>query len=232
MNRSLKLSSHKQKIFFSSDFHLNHNKPWVVQARGFQTIEEHNDAIFSKVNELVGPNDVLFHLGDFCLNTTEEQFFGLLGRFTCQNIINLWGNHPNPIWKIYQTGIQTLQLQSGNVPFSGRILLNDDLAPGKVEIYPYRIKNMVLVGNSLELFIDGIPVVLCHYPLRVWNFLKEDAIQLSGHSHYNDEERRTDYTFHKALDVGWDGHQKPLSWQEILTIMDKKEKILIDHHGK
>ena len=39
------------------------------------------------------------------------------------------------------------------------------------------------VGHYAEIEVDGIPLVLCHYPLRSWNRQSKGAWNLHGHSH-------------------------------------------------
>ena len=39
------------------------------------------------------------------------------------------------------------------------------------------------VGHYAELEVDGIRLVLCHYPFRSWNGQHKGAIDLHGHSH-------------------------------------------------
>ena len=44
-------------IWFTSDLHLGHDKDFVVQARGFETVEEMNAEIIRRWNERVYPDD-------------------------------------------------------------------------------------------------------------------------------------------------------------------------------
>lgn len=39
------------------------------------------------------------------------------------------------------------------------------------------------VQPYLELVVDGVALVLCHYALRTWNSMSRDALNLHGHSH-------------------------------------------------
>jgi calcineurin-like phosphoesterase family protein len=49
----------------------------------------------------------------------------------------------------------------------------DTLAfPGWASVQPY-----------VELVLDGVPLVLCHYPFRTWNGMYKGAWNLHGHSH-------------------------------------------------
>ena len=59
-------------IFFTSDPHLGHDKDFVVQARGFETVEEMNVEIIRRWNERVYPDDDVYVLGDLTLGDVEE----------------------------------------------------------------------------------------------------------------------------------------------------------------
>ena len=59
-------------IFFTSDPHLGHDKDFVVQARGFETVEEMNAEIIRRWNERIYPDDDVYVLGDLTLGDVEE----------------------------------------------------------------------------------------------------------------------------------------------------------------
>lgn len=66
--------------------------------------------------------------------------------------------------------------------------------------------------------LDGEPpVVVCHFPLAVWDRKYYGAWHLHAHSHSNYEAEG------KILDVGVDNHDfYPLSYDEVKEIMDTK----------
>ena len=59
-------------IWFCSDWHFCHNKPFLYEPRGFTDIEQHDKAVVLRHNELVAPDDDVYVLGDCCLNDTER----------------------------------------------------------------------------------------------------------------------------------------------------------------
>lgn len=59
-------------IFLVSDWHFNHDKPFIYETRGFKTIEEMNEAIIQRHNALVQPNDDVYVLGDLALGGVGE----------------------------------------------------------------------------------------------------------------------------------------------------------------
>jgi calcineurin-like phosphoesterase family protein len=69
-------------------------------------------------------------------------------------------------------------------------------------------------ADLVDIVVDGITVVLCHYCLRVWNKSHFNSWHLFGHSHGRLP------ALGKSLDVGVDGHGfSPWSWEEIKAYM-------------
>ena len=58
-------------IYFSSDLHLNHNKPFLYEPRGFKDIYEMNEAIINNFHKIITPEDDLYLLGDTMLGNLE-----------------------------------------------------------------------------------------------------------------------------------------------------------------
>jgi len=197
----------EQRIFVTSDLHLGHQREFVWKARGYNSIQEHDNGVIQILNETVRPNDILLFLGDFCLNTPFAQFDTYLDKIACQNIWSIWGNHNNPHEKnVYRKLV------------------------GDKEQYPVKYKNMTYYGHYLEAILNGQFVVLFHYPIWVWNEMKNGAWMLCGHSHYSFPHTKADNVYGKILDVGWDGHGKPWNLQEITDVMNSKRFVALDHH--
>jgi calcineurin-like phosphoesterase family protein len=228
MNKVLKFRQTENcKVYITSDLHLNHNKPFVWEARGYKSSEEHTKLVIDKINSLVRSSDILIDLGDFCLNTDEKGCNELLSKIQCQNIYHIWGNHSNPLWRIYQNEVKKFiehyETSMGNC-------LAD--CGEEIEIYPFRWRNIVFIGNYVEFVIDGKYFIGSHYPMYVFNYMKDNASHLCGHSHYNLELSQADNESSKILDVGWDGWGKPLTLEEVMTVMNKKKALVVDHHAK
>ena len=200
------------RFFVTSDTHFNHNKDFVYAARGFNSIQAHNEGLINKINERVKENDTLFHLGDFCLNSTEEDFENFLSRINCRNIYFIWGNHNHPLEKIYRREVKKL--------WGGT----------DVEVYPLRYKNIVFWGSYQEVIIDDKFCVLSHYPIKEFNHMKHGAYMLCGHSHGGNPISQKASTDGLYLDCGWDEHGAPLLFSEVVAIMDGKKKTSIGHH--
>lgn len=208
----------EQKVYWISDPHLGHNPKWqtpIWMARGFESQPAHDAGIVANINARVRPNDILFMLGDFCLNTTVNQFDIYLDHINCRNIYSLWGNHNNPHEKaVFRKG-----------------MTGERVGPFHVETYPYQYKNMIYVGHYVEAAVNGQMIVMAHYPFYVWNEMQHGAWMLCGHSHNGCELSRAETLTGKILDVGVDGHAcMPWSFDEIRAVMNKKQIMTNDHH--
>lgn len=99
-------------VWITSDTHYHHTNicrgitRWrtqdgnipIDQTRNFQDIDEMNSTIVNNINQKVGPNDTLIHLGDFAFGGFDKigQF---LDRLVCKNIHIVLGNHDQHITK-------------------------------------------------------------------------------------------------------------------------------------
>lgn len=80
-----------EKIYFTSDSHVNHSNIIKFCKRPFENIQEMNQELIRKWNEKVPKDGIVFHLGDFswggynAWKDFREQLNG--------NIILIKGNH-------------------------------------------------------------------------------------------------------------------------------------------
>lgn len=80
-------------IYFTSDLHFAHDKPFIWKARGFSSVEEMNEEIIKRINSRVSPIDDLYILGDVIMGESDktiEYLNRLNGRITI-----IRGNHDN-----------------------------------------------------------------------------------------------------------------------------------------
>lgn len=61
-----------KNVWFTSDFHLSHDKPFLWEPRGFSNIKEMNEAIVENWNSVIKPDDDVYNLGDLALNDMDE----------------------------------------------------------------------------------------------------------------------------------------------------------------
>ena len=60
------------KVFFTSDTHFYHGNIIRFCNRPFKDVEVMNETIISNWNNTVRQDDIVFHLGDFCLGGSAE----------------------------------------------------------------------------------------------------------------------------------------------------------------
>lgn len=54
-------------IWFTSDHHFGHKQVITFSKRPFADVEEMNEAMIARWNEKIGPEDHVYHIGDFAL---------------------------------------------------------------------------------------------------------------------------------------------------------------------
>lgn len=79
-------------IFVCSDFHFNHNKDFLYEPRGFSSIDEANEEMIRRYNEVVKEDDIVYILGDLGLNATGEEICDFVSRLKGKKYLAL-GNH-------------------------------------------------------------------------------------------------------------------------------------------
>jgi calcineurin-like phosphoesterase family protein len=128
----------------------------------------------------------------------------------------LWGNHPNKHLKqIYKPLVQSIL---------GKLYSEEH------QIYPLRYKNIIYIGDYAEIVVNGQFITLSHFPFSVWHKMEKSSWHLCGHSHYNFQPSMAEDSTSKILDVGWDGHKKPWSFEEVAEVMATKSVPVVDHH--
>ena len=90
------------KIFLTSDWHFCHDRDFVWKERGFNSVDEMNEAIVERHNSLVKDEDEVYVLGDLMLMDNEkgmELFNKMKGQFYI-----IRGNHDtNARLEFYKT---------------------------------------------------------------------------------------------------------------------------------
>jgi len=201
----------ESRVWFTSDWHLGHNRDFVWQARGYTSPTDHTETVIRTVNEQAKPEDIIINLGDFCLNTSQDEFENYTRRINA-TIYYVWGNHNSRIKDAYFNAVF------------------EQFGRSDIEVYPLKYKNLIFVGNYLEAGVNGSYLVMGHYPMDIFNKGGHGAFMLCGHSHYGYEKTQENCLESKRLDVGWDGFKRMLSIEDIQKIMAKKKHVVLDHH--
>lgn len=202
------------RIYFTSDTHFGHQQKFIFEKRGYVSVEDHDSKLITTLNDHVRKNDILFHLGDFCLNTKRERVDDILNQLTCENIYYIWGNH--------NAGMKDIYRETVNDQFD----VDDDTF-----IYPLTYKNkLTFLGPYKEISINKKFIVISHYPFEIWNQQQNNVWHLCGHSHHGNPTTLPTHKNGYCLDVGWDGYARPISYDEIADIMNNKQYYKKDLH--
>lgn len=78
--------------YFTADFHLDHQNILKFCNRPFKDTEEMGRAIIKNVNDVVGPDDRLFHLGDVT-GGRSDCYQKWISQLVCRNLFLFPGNH-------------------------------------------------------------------------------------------------------------------------------------------
>lgn len=164
-----------------------------------------NAHLVGNINEVVGQDDILFHLGDWSFGGF-EQIQEFRDSIVCKNVHIITGNHDHHI-ENNKEGIQSI--------FSS---VNKYL-------------NLVVEYNIGTPLVDEVRFALMHFPIASWDNMARGAIHLHGHVHLPFDKR---IGRGKMMDVGVDGNGLyPIEMSEVLALMDKqpiKSMFSFDHH--
>ncbi|AWM85763.1 metallophosphoesterase family protein [Microvirga sp. 17 mud 1-3] len=82
-------------VFFTSDTHFGDPRVLRIDRRPFANIPEHDEALIERWNETVGPQDEIWHLGDFALHVRPGRIEELLARLHGRKHL-ITGNNDGP----------------------------------------------------------------------------------------------------------------------------------------
>jgi calcineurin-like phosphoesterase family protein len=217
-------TSHESNVFLSSDLHYRHNpQNWDVpiwKVRGFDSSSAHDSGVISAHNKTVSNNDTCFFLGDSMLGAKIDPVKEFTNLFSILNY-------------------KTAYVMAGNHFSAYRQLFNKALESGERIDEFYRLKininsrEVYFIPNYYEVIINFRTFILSHYPILSWNNMGKNSVMCFGHCHQNLEKTnwiKDNYLKGKNIDLSWDCYKKPLSANEIMSIVDKKEILKIDHH--
>lgn len=79
------------KIFYIADYHFGHANVIRFDKRPFNSAEEMDKTMIDNWNDVVGKDDTVYILGDFCWNT-EERWIEILDQLNGKKVL-IRGNH-------------------------------------------------------------------------------------------------------------------------------------------
>lgn len=184
----------KDKLFFTSDTHFFHNNIIKYCDRPFTTAEEMNEFMIEEWNKVVPKDGVVFHLGDVSLTANPKELYDVLQRLNGE-IYLIIGNHENDaLGKVY----------------------NKQIWRGIYDIAEIFIKDPEITYGEQH-------IVMCHYPMVVWNGSHRGSWQLFGHVHGGLSNKGVINHPASAMDVGVDCHNyRPISYQEVKEQITKQ----------
>jgi calcineurin-like phosphoesterase family protein len=206
-----------QRLFFTSDTHYGHSNicsattNWTGaenMTRKFSSLDKMNDELVFWINQRVGENDILFHLGDWSFGGFEniEEF---RNRIVCKNIHLVLGNHDEHI----DRNKDNIQRLFTSVNHYINLDLRRPSMKGKGQMDKYRF-------------------ICMHFPIASWDGMNNGVMHLHGHVHLPKHQRIGNG---RSLDVGVDGNDlEPISLDEVLSLLKnqpiKKLSLPKDHH--
>lgn len=200
-------------VFFTSDTHYGHaniagknTSKWSHGGyRQYSSVEEMNHDLVKAINRAVGPDDILYHLGDWSFGG-KENIWNFRKQLRCGTVHLILGNHDHHIQ-------------------------NNILLPGDNDFGVQAQDLFTSVSHYKEVNINGQIYVLSHYPFAVWHGNGKNWRHLHGHCHgsFNSIGLSMDVGVDVALNSL--GEPRPFSVDEIEDYMRLKTPKLLDHHG-
>ena len=192
--------SHKNIVCGVTNWRLPNGEVPVEQTRDFATIEKMNTAIVNNINEVVGQDDILIHLGDWSFGGF-EQIREFWDRLVCKNIHLILGNHDHHI-ENNRDGIQDLfqsishynTLEVGGNKFRLMhypISSWDGLNKGVMHLHGHchlPTSKRFGVGKRMDVGMDGHPEFRPYHIDECVRLLKDRPIKSEiGDDHHTDE---------------------------------------------
>ena len=180
----LKLNiSTNSKIWITSDTHYGHKNicrgvtDWrlpdgsvpISQTRDYKDLDQMNDDIVNSINNVVGENDILVHLGDWSFGGIQNVAI-FRNRLTCKNIYLVLGNHDHHIQRNKENTRQLftdvfdyleITFNKNNVILSHYPISSwNGLDKGNIHLHGHsHLPNdkKISIGRRMDIGIDGHP---------------------------------------------------------------------------
>lgn len=229
-------TDHYPKIWFTSDWHLGHNKEFLYGPRGASSRDSHVLLLIKAINKCAGPDDLIVHLGDMSLTATYEEFIGWLNDIKCKNIWSLIGNHDSNFSRYMERRNNAATFHNPPLrPDAEEALDDKDIR----SLGQYKEITVMEPSEEVGKKARRYPVTLCHFPMLVWNNSQHGAYHLCGHSHGSCVQSGPFTEMGRRLDVGVEvvqnydrGIKVMFEWEVIKRIMKTKQIEKLDHHNE
>ncbi len=219
MTRVLKFPYLVDKYYFLSCMHRGHDRDFIWGKRGFSSGEEHDRINKARWNQKLPTDAIVFSLGDTAFtNLAEDHLWDIFTQFNFKELYLSPGNHTAGWRDIYY---RELEKQFG---------LRDQ------EVYPLYLnidenKTVIFMPNYYEITVGKQFCVLSHYPVISHVHQSKGSFGIFGHCHNNLQFTQKEYTNGKRLDVCLESFGRPVSFEEVMKIMNTKSLDSWDHHS-
>lgn len=220
-----------ENIFVVSDCHFRHDRDFIWAKRGFQSCEEHNETLIQEWNNRVKEDNVVFHLGDFMFRDPDGTYtLDFLDKLNFSTLYLLGGNHHSGVKAIYA---KTLESKFSKIGYEINSLILNSNVDIVEEIYPLTLKlnenkSVVFLPDLVEIEVNKIFFVLCHYPIISHNRQANGSYMLCGHSHGNCELTNKITGKGRRLDVGVESFGGPISLQKVVDYLKERDYACVD----
>jgi calcineurin-like phosphoesterase family protein len=179
-------------IWFTADQHFGHENIIKFTNRPFSSVEEMDQTLIDRWNEVVAPDDTVWHLGDFTLGDADKARYYFQRLNGTKFVLGNYWHHD----KRWLKGVE-------------------DSYTRKFQYAPY-----VYLYVQSPLYVMSFPelgnkyprkITLCHYPMISWEASYHGEWHLFGHCHGKYQHPG------KAFDVGVDCNEfTPVSLDEVV----------------
>ena len=141
------------EVWLTSDTHFCHNQEFIYKSRGFNSVDEMNEAIVERWNSIVKSNDMVFVLGDLMLNDNEKalEYIKRLNGW----LLVVWGNHDSETRQKFIREKYPIIMEMG---------------------YAHQFKH-----NKLTCYLSHYPTLTANYSNE--KHFSQNVINLHGHTH-------------------------------------------------
>jgi calcineurin-like phosphoesterase family protein len=196
----MRIKLDQQNIWFTSDCHFCHANVIKYDNRPFTDVDEMNEKLILNWNSVVDEKDVVFYLGDLSFDRNGGHTERIVNELNGK-IHYILGNH------------------------------DDERDIRKLNRFETISDYINLSINDLDNPRKKQGIMMMHYPILSWDKAHHGDWHLHGHCHQSLVTQNPEYYKRKVLDMGCNGWDyRPVSYNEIKSIMTAKEIENVDHH--
>lgn len=160
-------------VYLRPSLHLGHRNiagpkvsNWKDGYRDFEQASQMDAKLIGNINDLVGQDDTLYFLGDFCLSKHRKDIQDYRDRIVCNNIVFILGNHDKrkeiiPVFGDISVH-HYLEEEFGGVKFvmmhyAMRIWNKSHKTPASIHLYGHSHSKLEDIpwGKSMDVGIDN-----------------------------------------------------------------------------